>query len=96
MTNSKPTPIDRIRVGYVTAAIWRNTSDDGKHHYSFSLDRSYKAQDGKWNSTSSFGLGDALVAAKVCNLADTRIRKLYDADHAESNAEKTYDDDVAA
>ncbi len=96
MSNSNNSPIDRIRVGRVAAAIWRNTNDDGKHYYSFTLDRSYEDKDGKWQSTDSFGLNDALVAAKACNLADTRIRKLYDADRAEANAEETYDDDVAA
>ena len=60
------------------------------------MDRSYEDKDGKWQSTDSFGLNDALVAAKVCNLVDTRIRKLYDADRQASNAEQTYDDDVAA
>ena len=96
MSNSNNSPIDRIRVGRVAAAIWRNTGDDGKHFYSFTLDRSYEDKNGKWQSTDSFGLNDALVAAKVCNLADTRIRKLYDADRQAENAEQTYDDDVAA
>lgn len=96
MSNSKPQPVDRIRVGRITAAIWRNTAEDGKHHYSFTLDRSYQDSGSNWNSTNSFGLSDALVVAKVANLADTRIRKLYDADRQSEQNDTTYDEDVAA
>ena len=94
MTNSNNTPI-RIRVGRITAAIWKNTNDDGKHFYNFTLDRTYE-KDGKLESTDSFGLGDALVVAKVCNLADTKIRKLYKADRAAEHAEDTFEEDVDA
>ena len=96
MTNSKPQPADKIRIGRITAAIWRNTNDEGKHFYSFTIDRSYEDKDGNWKSTDSFGLNDALLLAKLCNLADTRIRKLYDADRQEANSAETFEDDVAA
>lgn len=96
MSNPKPQPVDRIRVGRITAAIWKNTTEDGKHHYSFTLDRSYQDSASNWKSTNSFGLGDALVVAKVANLADTRIRKLYDADRQSEHTDTAYDEDVAA
>jgi len=95
MTNAKPQPIDRIRIGRVAAAIWKNMMDDGKSHYSFTLDRSYKDANDDWKSTDSFALSDALLLTKLCNLADTRIRKLYDADRQAANADDTFEDDVA-
>ena len=45
---------------------------------------------------NSFGLNDALVVAKIANLVDTRIRKLYDADRQTANSEATFEDDVIA
>ncbi len=96
MSNSNNSPIDRVRIGRITAAIWKNASGEGKPFYSFTLQRSYEDQNGKWQSTDSFGLSDALVLAKVANLADTRIRKLLEADRAEANADDNLDEDVAA
>lgn len=96
MSNATNSPIDRIRVGRITAAIWKNETDDGKHFYSFTVSRTYKDASGNYQSTDSFGLSDALVLAKVANLADSRIRKLLDADRAESNVAESYEEDVAA
>lgn len=94
MSNSKPTPIDRVQIYPVTAAIWKNTTDDGKAFYSFTLDRSYKTEDGKYESANSFGLSDALLLAKVADIVDSRIRKLYDADRQAARSEANLDNDV--
>ena len=48
--------------------------------YSVTLESSYKDDDGKWQYTSSLGQGDLLLAAKVLDLAHSRIYELRAAD----------------
>ncbi len=91
-TNSKP--VDRIRLGRVSAAIWRHLAEDGSPFYKFTIDTSYKDSTGNYQSTSSFGIRDALLVAKIANLADTRIRKLLDSDAAAARAEENLGDDA--
>lgn len=95
MTNSKPQPIDQVRIYPVTAAIWKNENDDGQAFYSFTIERSYRKDDGKYDSTSSFNGGDALLLAKVADIVDTRIRKLRDADRQAERTAANLDRDVA-
>ncbi|MEM8672041.1 MAG: hypothetical protein AAGG48_31280 [Planctomycetota bacterium] len=38
-TNNKP--IDRIRLGRITASIWKYTSNEGNPFYKFTIDSSY-------------------------------------------------------
>lgn len=96
MNDEKTQPIDRTKLYPVSAAIWKNVGQDGRPYYSFTLERSYKKPDGGYDSTASFGLGEALLVAKLCNLVDNRIRKLRDADRQEAAAEASYDEDVTA
>jgi len=91
-TNSKP--VDRVRLGRVSAAIWRHLVDDGSPFYKFTIDTSYKDSAGNYQSTSSFGLRDALLIAKIANLADTRIRKLLDSEASAARAEENLGDDA--
>ena len=44
--------------------------------YSVTPERSYKDDDGKWQYTSSLGQADLLLAAKVIDLAHSRIDEL--------------------
>ena len=87
-------PIDRIRLGRISAAIWKQTADDGRSFYNFSLERTYKDNDGNFQSSSSFALSDALVVAKVANQADTRIRRLLDVDYASTRANESLDEEA--
>lgn len=73
-TNNKP--IDRIRLGRITASIWKHASNDGVAFYKFTIDSSYKDDQGNYQQSSSFSLSDALLVAKVADLADSRIRAL--------------------
>ena len=84
-TNNKP--IERIRMGRLSAAIWRQISDEGNQFYNFTVQRSYKNDQGDYQSTESFGLSDALVLAKLADRADTKIRQLLDMDYAASRSE---------
>ena len=95
MTNEKPKPADRVNCFPVGAAIWRNVTDDGQAFYSFTLERSYKKEDGEYDSTSSFNAGDALLLAKVADIVDTRIRTLRDADRKAEQTANNLNRDVA-
>lgn len=58
-------PVKKLRVGNVTAAIWKN--DDT--FYSVTLQKSYK-QDDEWKNTDSLNHGDLLNAAKALQRAE--------------------------
>lgn len=85
-SQTKAAPVATIQQGRIRAAIWINTSNDDKSFYNFTLERSYRDQDGKAQSSNSFALNDALLVAKVADQADSRIRELMDADYANANA----------
>ena len=43
MTNSNQKPVAKVSMYPITAAIWKNSTDDGKNaFYSFTLERTYK------------------------------------------------------
>ena len=89
--NSNP-PVARIRRGRIQAAIWKQTSETGSF-YNFTLERRYKDKDGNYQSASSFSLQDALLVAKVANLADSKIRSLLDQDYAAERTAETEEAD---
>lgn len=87
MPSTKKQPIDRIRLGTVQAAIWKNTDDEGRPWYAVTLERLYRDGENKWKSTASFGRDELLSVAKVADLANTRIHELVTADRAEREDE---------
>jgi len=62
------TPLTKIRIGSVTAAVWK--ADTG--FYSVTLQKSYKEGD-EWRNTDYLGHGDLLNAAKVLERAENYI-----------------------
>ena len=92
--NSGTPPIARIRRGRLSAAIWQQTTDKG-NFYNFTVERSYKTAEGKYQSSNSFALSDALLLAKLANLADTKIRQLLDADYAASQTADSDEEELA-
>ena len=74
-SEQKAGPAAEVRIGRVKATIWRNERDDGEGWYVVQLLRLYKA-DEEWKRTSSLGRDDLLLAAKVLDLAHTRIYEL--------------------
>jgi len=60
-------PVQRFRLGSVTAAVWKN----GDFHH-VTLQRSYKDGD-DWKNTDQLGAGDLLNAAKVLERAEQYI-----------------------
>ena len=68
-------PIDEVRIGSVKAAIWKNQAGDAVR-YNVTFGRLYRADDGEWKTTRSFGTGDLLVLRKLADQVHTRIHEL--------------------
>ena len=68
---TKTPPVDKVRVGLVTASIWKNQTEKGVF-YNVTFERRYKDGD-QWKSTHSYGFNDLLDLAKAADLAHTRI-----------------------
>ena len=62
-TNARP--IHEVRLGAITAAVWRNETEVGVR-YNATFSRLYKDGD-QWKSTESFGRDDLLTLAKVAD-----------------------------
>lgn len=64
MSNNQP--VQRLRIGNISAAIFENKTQDGKTFYNAQFDRSYR--DGEtWKHTQSYGRDDLLVLAKLAD-----------------------------
>lgn len=93
MTNN--TPVDHVRIGAISAAIWANETERGVR-YGVTIERVYRdPESGDWRSSSSFNRDDLLPAAKVLDLAHTRIVELQTLARAK-NRDDGRDDDGAA
>ena len=70
-------PVDRLRIGALTASIWENqgTNGEGKF-YTVTIERSYRVGEGDWKTTHSFGRNHLLAVAKLADQAHTRILAL--------------------
>ena len=68
---TKNSPVDKVRVGLITASIWKNTNEKGTF-YNVTFERRYKDGD-QWKSSHSYNAGDLLELAKAADLAHTRI-----------------------
>ncbi len=72
MSNNKP--VHRIRLSTISAAIFKNETNEGKTFYNATVDRSYK--DGEqWKHTGSFSRDDLLNVSKVADLANSWIHQ---------------------
>jgi hypothetical protein len=47
-------PVARVRHWPITLAIWERHSADGRPYFTFSLQRSYRDQNGEWANANSF------------------------------------------
>jgi hypothetical protein len=72
MDNSKP--VAKLRLGRISAAIWKNDTDKGSL-FNVSFQRSYKEGD-EFKNSQSFGRDDLLVLAKLADQAHTKIHEL--------------------
>jgi len=95
-------PIQTVRDGNSTVAVWRNVADDGKPAlpmYNVTVSRSYRDGD-NWKDSSSFGYDDLLVLAKALNECHTLIHALMDQDvisrrHNQGQLNTQFDDSSA-
>lgn len=65
-------PLQKFRIGLVTATVWKNEVEGGKAFYSVTLQRSYKDGD-DWKETESLGHADLLCAIKLLERAEAFI-----------------------
>lgn len=65
-------PIKRFRIGYLTAAVWKNKSGDSTF-YNVTLQARYKDEQGEWQDSTSLAHHDLLNAAKVLTRAEAWI-----------------------
>ena len=68
-------PAAKISLFPVSAAIWAKSTPKGVF-YTVSLERSYKDDSGKWQTSSTLNASDLLLLAKVADQAHTEIFKL--------------------
>ena len=68
-------PFAEVRIGSVKAAIWRNEGESGPR-FNVTFQRLYRTEEGKWQSTYSFGRDDLLVLMKVADATHTRVMQL--------------------
>jgi hypothetical protein len=82
-TETKNKPVDRVQVGQVKIAIFRNTDDEGRPYYSSALEHQYRDKDGNWKDASRYNQRELTHLAKAALLADSAILKLKTADRQE-------------
>lgn len=78
MDNKKKTgnkPIKKIRLWPVTISVWENSTKEGGTFNTFSFERTYKDDEGKWQNTQSMRRQDLLVLAKACEQAFTETER---------------------
>ena len=82
MSDKKPAA--KVNLYPVSAAIWRNTAEQGDAFYSVTFERSYRDKGGNWKRSDSFTSSDLLLLAKVADLAHSEVVKLRSNDRQAS------------
>lgn len=72
MSQENNQPVHRIRMGAMSAAIFRNTTAEGQQYFNTSFERSYKDGD-NWKNTKSFRKDDLLGLSKLSDQVHTWI-----------------------
>jgi len=72
VAETKNAPVDKVRVGLITASIWENPTDNGTFH-NITFERRYRDSEGNWKSSHSYNAEDLLALAKAADLAHTKI-----------------------
>lgn len=69
--NDKKRPIAKIRDGWLEAAVWENTTKDGKTYHVVSIQAGYKTEQGIRNR-STFTVDELLKVAELAKKARER------------------------
>ncbi len=75
----KSAPVAKVRVDYVNASIWKNTTDKGTF-YNVTFENRYRTTEGEWKSGHSYAANDLLNLAKAADLAHTKIIELRESE----------------
>jgi len=81
MTTENKAPIEKIRDGSLEISIWANQTEKGTRYAADGVTRSYKVGE-DWKKTRSLSNGELLAAARLHELAYTKIQELRAADKA--------------
>ncbi len=75
MKNSSQ-PVERIRRGAFSAAIWANQANSGRTYYSASFQKAYLDPDQQWRNLQSYNLADLPALAVLVDETYRRICEL--------------------
>ncbi len=75
-------PVDRVMLGNVQLAIWRNTSQKGNVYYSVTPQTGYRDDKGDWQPSNSYSRDDLLVLSQASEMAFRKIHELQAEDRA--------------
>lgn len=73
-TSTKNLPAHTIRIGYIAATIWKNTTNEDKAFYTVTFTRSFRDGQGEWADTTSFNHNDLPVLTLLSQEAERFIR----------------------
>ena len=82
MENEGKRPIEKIKLGSVTASIWKNETKHG-YRYGVTFNRIYKVGD-EWQVSATFGWDELLLLSKAANESHDKMRVLMDGDKKQS------------
>jgi hypothetical protein len=82
MSNNNKKPVSKVTLYPISAAIWRNENAKGDTFFNVTFERSYKDDEGIWQSASTFNAGDLLLLAKVADRSHSEVYKLRAGDRA--------------
>jgi len=74
-TKAANPPVEKVRVGLVTASIWERSTDNGKF-YAVTFERRYRDSQGEWQTSHSYDAAELLALGKAADLAHTKILEL--------------------
>ena len=76
-TETQNDPVKKFRIGYITATVWKNETEEGRSYFSTSIVRSYRDKDTEaWKETNSYSHDDLLNVARLAERAEAFIAKL--------------------
>ncbi|MGQ0431792.1 MAG: hypothetical protein ACT452_05215 [Microthrixaceae bacterium] len=79
-------PVERIRRGALSAAIWANEADSGRTFYSASFQKTFRGTDDKWHNLHSYNLGDLPALAVLIDETYRRVCELVSTDNGDTSA----------
>jgi len=76
MENEDKKPVEKLKIGSVTASIFKNETQYG-YRYGVTFCRVYKAGN-EWRKSSTFSIEDLLLLSKLADEAHNKVRCLIE------------------